>query len=59
MSWERVVLEVMMRDSKIVQLQTSLTIIPKYVLCTLLIVLGCEVPDHIGSISGKQCFKGE
>lgn len=41
----------MMRVSKIVELQTSLTTIPKYVLCILLIVLGCEVPDHIGSIS--------
>lgn len=29
MSWERVVLEVMMRVSKIVELQTSLTTIPK------------------------------
>lgn len=50
-------LEVMMRVSKIVELQTSLTTIPKYVLCTLLIVLACEVPDHIGSISGKQCLR--
>lgn len=40
-------LEVMMRVSKNCRIPDFDFTIPKYVLCILLIVLGCEVPEFI------------